>query len=551
VGGVLSAPVQTAAPLPSLQLGPSSEDGLPGRIGLFASLFSAELAGATENDVSAPETLEPEIPIHDEPQDANDTGQSNAVAIGTLACTLPAVTPLSELSSPEMESAPVPKLSESLSSVGEEPIESGQTSSRAMFASVAFAAPSTIGSESDANDNDNDSGVPASRSLSTWEGKDDPGAFTASHSMPDVITSPPQQGREKGEMPGQSVVPANNLQSLSNHVCVENQAAPDDLHDGCVGHLQDSSVQVAQSVDTVSAEVVRVESSNATMKLAHEVPGKLDTPRAVIQNSTGRESENWFAPQKQNKAKSPISELPLEPKLAGCDAKAEQRRAPSEARNHTRREDGNPEQGPAAEVCNSVLPGTTRDEAVLPSSQPASAHLPGTVAHIVAAGAERGQPETSSGSHANIHNLEPASDPAEIPAYSPLNVTRIVERADSSEMHIGLRTLAFGSVEVHTVIRDSRVGLSLGSDRGDLRAMLAPDINGLQTILRQENLQLDTIQYTGHSANCDAGGGGSGNPHHFLNQRAAPSNNPQEECTTEFALADLNQSESDRLDLHA
>lgn len=91
-----------------------------------------------------------------------------------------------------------------------------------------------------------------------------------------------------------------------------------------------------------------------------------------------------------------------------------------------------------------------------------------------------------------------------------VNVSRILESIGRSEMHIGLQTLAFGNVEVHTVVRDSQVGLAVGSEKGDLRALLASEMPALQTTLRQQDLHLEHVRFLGQGAGLDAGSfGGS------------------------------------------
>jgi hypothetical protein len=98
---------------------------------------------------------------------------------------------------------------------------------------------------------------------------------------------------------------------------------------------------------------------------------------------------------------------------------------------------------------------------------------------------------------------EPAANP--FPASGALNLARMVDRVGQSEMHVGLRTLAFGSVEVHTVVRDSQVGLTVGSEKGDLRAFLAPEVPGLQTSLQQHDLHFDHIRFLDHGPGFDMG----------------------------------------------
>ena len=89
----------------------------------------------------------------------------------------------------------------------------------------------------------------------------------------------------------------------------------------------------------------------------------------------------------------------------------------------------------------------------------------------------------------------PSSAELSVPVASPVQVARMVENTVQSEMHIGLRTQDFGSVEVHTVVRDMQVGLAVGSEKGDLRGFLASEMPGLQASLRQQDLRFDHIRF--------------------------------------------------------
>jgi len=103
-----------------------------------------------------------------------------------------------------------------------------------------------------------------------------------------------------------------------------------------------------------------------------------------------------------------------------------------------------------------------------------------------------------------------ASGPPVQPA-STVEVARLVTGVAQSEMHIGLRTQAFGNVEVHTVVRDSQVGVSVGSERGDLRSLFAPEVSGLQNTFRQQDLRFDSIRFLENSAGTTAGFSGGSN----------------------------------------
>jgi hypothetical protein len=72
---------------------------------------------------------------------------------------------------------------------------------------------------------------------------------------------------------------------------------------------------------------------------------------------------------------------------------------------------------------------------------------------------------------------------------------RLIQNTAQSEMHIDLRSQTFGNVELHTTVRDSQVGVAVGSDKGDLRSFLTAEVPGLQTALRQQDLHFDNIQF--------------------------------------------------------
>jgi hypothetical protein len=103
----------------------------------------------------------------------------------------------------------------------------------------------------------------------------------------------------------------------------------------------------------------------------------------------------------------------------------------------------------------------------------------------------------------------PAQDPAPALANSAaqtagsnalagVQVARIVERVGQTEMHIGMRTQAFGSVDVHTALHDAQVGLALNSEKGDLKASFVPELPGLHAILREQDLRLLNLSFASH-----------------------------------------------------
>ena len=88
-------------------------------------------------------------------------------------------------------------------------------------------------------------------------------------------------------------------------------------------------------------------------------------------------------------------------------------------------------------------------------------------------------------------------------------MAQLVSRAGQSEMRIGLNTSVFGNVEVRTVVRAGDVGLVIGSEKGDLRSLLANEIPALANTLQQQNLRLNSVNFhQGFAFSNNAGGGG-------------------------------------------
>lgn len=82
-----------------------------------------------------------------------------------------------------------------------------------------------------------------------------------------------------------------------------------------------------------------------------------------------------------------------------------------------------------------------------------------------------------------------------------VQVARMATAGAQAEMRIDLRTPAFGTVELHAVVHDSVVGMTAGSEKGDLRSFLAPELPALQASLRQQELRFDGVRFLAQGAN--------------------------------------------------
>jgi hypothetical protein len=146
---------------------------------------------------------------------------------------------------------------------------------------------------------------------------------------------------------------------------------------------------------------------------------------------------------------------------------------------------------PATPAVDSPLPPLQMD------AQPVDVQTAGVVAVIPPSTGQAPGSEASATSPGDAPLQHPIQTSAEAPTVSAglVQTARVVEGIAQSEMHIGFRTPAFGSVEVHTAVRDTQLGLAVSSERGDLRGFLAQEVPGLQTVFHQQGLQFDQIRF--------------------------------------------------------
>jgi len=154
---------------------------------------------------------------------------------------------------------------------------------------------------------------------------------------------------------------------------------------------------------------------------------------------------------------------------------------------------------------------------------PTAASLPDPIAAVSAAPtpviphstSESNQPTDAPMAHFNRQFAPEHSAPD---GANPVHLAQMVSKAAQSEMRIGLMTPAFGSVEVRTVIHASDVGVLIGSEKGDLRSLLANDILGITHTLQQQNLRLTQVnfQQQGLAFSSDSSSGGHSQQRSFL-----------------------------------
>lgn len=77
----------------------------------------------------------------------------------------------------------------------------------------------------------------------------------------------------------------------------------------------------------------------------------------------------------------------------------------------------------------------------------------------------------------------------------PVQLAQIVHNAAQSNMRIGLNTASFGSVEVRTTVHANEVGVSIGTEKGDLRSLLTTELPAITGNLQQQNLRLTQVSF--------------------------------------------------------
>lgn len=123
-----------------------------------------------------------------------------------------------------------------------------------------------------------------------------------------------------------------------------------------------------------------------------------------------------------------------------------------------------------------------------------------------------------------------SSLPADTPpttGVGPLQWAQMANKAGQAEMRIGLNTAEFGSVEVRTSVHASDVGVQIGSEKGDLRSLLTPELPSIAHTLQQQDLRLTQVSFHqqgfAFAGNSSFSGGNSQPSWYFSRPQAASS----------------------------
>ncbi len=133
----------------------------------------------------------------------------------------------------------------------------------------------------------------------------------------------------------------------------------------------------------------------------------------------------------------------------------------------------------------------------------------------------------------------PAAPPTVSAGAGPVQLAQMATKAAQSEMRIGLNTTAFGNVEIRTTVHANDVGVLIGSERGDLRSLLANELPAIANNLQQQNLRLTQVSFhqQGFAFSSDSSSGGNSNPRSFSTKP-----NPASSLSSETSSANSSSS---------
>jgi len=111
----------------------------------------------------------------------------------------------------------------------------------------------------------------------------------------------------------------------------------------------------------------------------------------------------------------------------------------------------------------------------------------------------------------------------------------------NAQMHVGIRTEAFGAVEIHTVVQQSQVGITVHAER-DIAHWFSSEFPGLESGLNKNHLNLTVVDFdSGRSGVQTATSFQQGQPEqHFSNTPGSQSPAlPNQDTASESAAADI------------
>jgi hypothetical protein len=90
--------------------------------------------------------------------------------------------------------------------------------------------------------------------------------------------------------------------------------------------------------------------------------------------------------------------------------------------------------------------------------------------------------------------LDSAPAPLPTAATTPITPGSAADLQMNGQMHLGVRTETFGAVEIHTVVQQSQVGITVHADR-DIARWFSSEVPGLESGLNQSHLNLTGVNF--------------------------------------------------------
>ncbi len=121
--------------------------------------------------------------------------------------------------------------------------------------------------------------------------------------------------------------------------------------------------------------------------------------------------------------------------------------------------------------------------------------------------------------HEMLDSAAPAAPAAPPAPIAPGSAADLQTNAQvNAQMHVGVRTDAFGSVEIHTVVQQSQVGITVHADR-DIARWFSSEVPGLESGLNKNHLNLTAVNFdNGRSGVQTATGFQQGQPRQSFSQ---------------------------------
>ena len=394
-----------------------------------------------------------------------------------------------------------------------------------LFATVQAAA----GTKSDATTSSNDANAAA--------------ATLTANLLNTGARSTPQYDVPQGSLSTSSVPAAENAPRAA-----ANATQPSSSKAAEAGHNPGKTSTLANLLDATAADTLSTLASTIHGRLSAVNPASVPSSPAPSSSALPASAANSSPAPTQNTTANPWNGS--NSVISAVDNSFVQKFSSHDALSNETAGAENPPTGASNQISanNAAVPIDTQVAVPKPASNQPSAPIVSTVSSLSPpTAATLDMPASSSGAKSNsadqstsAHAPEP-NLPSPAVATGPVQLAQIASKAAQAEMRVGLNTSAFGGVEVRTVVHASDVGLVIGSEKGDLRSLLANEIPTIANSLQQQNLRLSQVNFHqgfGFSADLSHGGGHS-QPRYF----SASSTGRSPFLETSSATPELNANE--------